>query len=179
MTWFQAQQACEAAGKRLCSNAEWQAAVAGTHDPGATSTGNQCVVSASEVRDSGLAGDTPGGTTSCVSIWGADDMIGNAWEWVADWDVAGLDWQTGDGTSACQSGCNVSPAGWPAGYGGDATWNVDGRAHDGSSYVDGLLAAARRGGNWTAASGAGAFAVNMGRGPSNSGASYGARCCRR
>src|SRR5262245_53742281 len=34
LTWFQAQAACTNAGKRLPSNAEWQAAVAGTPDPG-------------------------------------------------------------------------------------------------------------------------------------------------
>ena len=34
ITWFQAQQACTNAGKRLPTNAEWQAAVAGTPDPG-------------------------------------------------------------------------------------------------------------------------------------------------
>jgi hypothetical protein len=32
LTWFQAQAACTNAGKRLPSNAEWQAAVAGTPD---------------------------------------------------------------------------------------------------------------------------------------------------
>ena len=36
ITWFQAQQACKNAAKRLPSNAEWQAAVAGTPDPGPT-----------------------------------------------------------------------------------------------------------------------------------------------
>src|SRR5262245_12090523 len=34
ITWFQAQAACENARKRLPSNAEWQATVAGTPDPG-------------------------------------------------------------------------------------------------------------------------------------------------
>ena len=36
INWFQAQAACENSGKRLPSNAEWQAAVAGTPDPGGT-----------------------------------------------------------------------------------------------------------------------------------------------
>ena len=40
VTWFQAQQSCEAAGKDLCTNAEWQAAAAGTSDPGGTGTGS-------------------------------------------------------------------------------------------------------------------------------------------
>ncbi len=36
VTWFQAQAACKNARKRLPSNAEWQAAVIGTPDPGLT-----------------------------------------------------------------------------------------------------------------------------------------------
>jgi hypothetical protein len=34
ITWFQAQAACSSAAKRLPTNAEWQAAVADTPDPG-------------------------------------------------------------------------------------------------------------------------------------------------
>jgi hypothetical protein len=34
ITWFQAQEACANAGKRLPSNAEWQVGVNGTPDPG-------------------------------------------------------------------------------------------------------------------------------------------------
>jgi len=32
ITWFQSAQACANAGKRLCTNMEWQTAVAGTPD---------------------------------------------------------------------------------------------------------------------------------------------------
>jgi formylglycine-generating enzyme required for sulfatase activity len=42
ITWFQAQAACENAGKRLPSNAEWQAAVAGTPDPGGDDGTTEC-----------------------------------------------------------------------------------------------------------------------------------------
>ena len=42
ITWFQAQQACKNAGKRLPSNAEWQAAVAGTPDPGPDNGTTDC-----------------------------------------------------------------------------------------------------------------------------------------
>ncbi len=71
MTWFQAQQACGNAGKRLPSNAEWQQAVAGTPE------GAPCNV------NSGLVSST--GTGGCVSSYGAFDMVGNLVEWVADW----------------------------------------------------------------------------------------------
>ena len=71
LTWFQAQQFCRAAGKRLLINAEWQSAAAGTPD------GTSCVVSAS--------GAGPTGTAGCVSNAGAFDMVGNLNEWVGDW----------------------------------------------------------------------------------------------
>jgi formylglycine-generating enzyme required for sulfatase activity len=163
----------------LCSNAQWQAAAAGTHDPGSTGTGTQCRISNSSPRATGGAGIAPGATDTCVSMWGVDDMIGNLWEWTADWLVAGMDWQTGDGQSICPSGCTSNMGGWPAGYGDDATWSVDGRAFDGSSYVDGLPAAPRRGGNWEYGSRNGVFAFGLGSGPSTWNDDSGARCCLR
>jgi len=68
LTWFQAQSACAASGKRLLTNGEWQAAVAGTEDPGG------CVVSAGGPRATGAG--------TCLSHWGVEDLIGNLWEWV-------------------------------------------------------------------------------------------------
>jgi hypothetical protein len=43
LTWFQAQSACAASGKRLITNAEWQAAVAGTVDPGESTAEGPCL----------------------------------------------------------------------------------------------------------------------------------------
>jgi formylglycine-generating enzyme required for sulfatase activity len=80
MTWFQAQAACKNARKRLPSNAEWQAAVAGTPDTGSDNGTSDC--------HTGFVGGlvTPTGSRSdCVSDDGAFDMIGNVPEWVADW----------------------------------------------------------------------------------------------
>jgi hypothetical protein len=71
ITWFQAAAAARNSGKRLPTNAEWQAAALGTPD------GAPCNVS------SGLVADT--GTAGCVSDVGAFDMVGNLREWVADW----------------------------------------------------------------------------------------------
>lgn len=78
-SWFQAQQTCALAGKRLLTNAEWQAAAAGTPDPGIADDGSTtCAVA------SGF-GMLTGARSNCRSSWGVHDMVGNAWEWVAEW----------------------------------------------------------------------------------------------
>lgn len=71
LTWFQAAAIARNSGKRLPTNAEWQAAALGTPD------GAPCIVS------TGGPGLT--GTAGCVSNVGAFDMVGNVWELVADW----------------------------------------------------------------------------------------------
>ena len=71
ITWFQAAAAARNAGKRLPTNAEWQAAALGTPD-GVCNTSS-----------GGLL--TTGATATCISHVGAFDMVGNLWEWVADW----------------------------------------------------------------------------------------------
>ena len=71
ITSFQAAAAARNAGKRLPTNSEWQAAALGTPDaPCNTSSGAVAVT---------------GAAAGCVSDVGAFDMVGNAWEWVANW----------------------------------------------------------------------------------------------
>jgi len=169
MTWFQAQQACVLAGKRLCTNAEWQAAVAGTADPGSsTGAGGACLTSAipSQPRATGLG-------TNCRSTFGAEDMIGNLWEWVADWYQAGI-W------SGFTQGLDTAP--WPTslpgiGYGADLTWNVNGSSYGIDGWKNGQPAAGLRGGAWADGASDGAFAVNWNNAPSLRTAYFGARCC--
>ena len=72
ITWFQAQQACALSGKRLLTNAEWQMAAAGTPDSA------NCNVSTAAAANTGA-------NASCVSNYQVNDMVGNVWEWVADW----------------------------------------------------------------------------------------------
>lgn len=80
ITWFQAQQACANARKRLPSNAEWQMAVAGTPDGSGGDDG------AADCNTYSVLTSVPTGSRPhCVSAWGAHDMVGNVDEWVADW----------------------------------------------------------------------------------------------
>jgi hypothetical protein len=78
-TWFQAQEACANSAKRLPTNAEWQIGADGTPDPGPDNGTTDCNSAAI-----GAVSRT-GARTSCVSSRGAFDMVGNLYEWVADW----------------------------------------------------------------------------------------------
>ena len=79
ITWFQAQEACANAGKRLPTNAEWQAGADGTPDPGPDNGTTDC-----NSLSVGAASLT-GARSACVSARGAFDMAGNVAEWVAEW----------------------------------------------------------------------------------------------
>ena len=100
ITWFQAQQALANSGKRLPTNAEWQMAVAGTPDSSA------CNVT------SGIA--NTGAFAACRSKYGINDMVGNVWEWTADWVPASTacpDWGTFSDDSMCLSGASTTAQG--------------------------------------------------------------------
>ena len=174
ITWFQAARACANSGKRLCTNQEWQIAALGTPDEAAISgaggpTENSCNI----WNNASYRPANTGIYTNCESDFGCYDMIGNLQEWVADWYVAGTNY-TNSGTDG------TSYTNWPTGteYGSDSTWNVGGRAYNGTAYVDGLPAAARRGGYWGGGAGAGVFAFYADYAPSGSHSSRGFRCCR-
>ena len=177
MTWFQAQQACVNSGKHLCTNSEWQAAAAGTHDPGVNNgdQGGKCNTSSKSnlPRNTGIAVTTPSKTTDCVSKHGTEDMVGNLSEWVALWGQAG---QTNPSFSFKTK---LYP--WPSGfgYGTDRVVNINGAAENNAGYTYGVPAAGARGGHWYEGSDAGAYTLHMGGGPSYSTPVTGARCCRR
>lgn len=128
ITWFQAQQALANSGKRLPSNADWQMAVAGTPD--------------SNLTDCNVNGGAPvstGSKAACRSDWGANDMVGNLHEWVADWDAQADD---------CDN--------WPAGFGADFTCFGSVGSPTPSRFPGALI----RGGFFNGGPNAGPFAVD-------------------
>jgi hypothetical protein len=78
ITWFQAQEACANAGKRLPTSAEWQVGANGTPDPGPDNGTTDCNTASNRVAATGSRNE-------CVSARGAFDMVGNLEEWTADW----------------------------------------------------------------------------------------------
>jgi hypothetical protein len=110
ITWFQAQQACMNAGKRLPRNAEWQGAAAGTPDPGTDNDSTDC-----NITNDGATTNEPvasGSRAQCVSRWGAYDMVGNLQEWVEDWGAPATTCTTelfsGTGDFNCLAGASTA-----------------------------------------------------------------------
>jgi len=162
LTWFQAQQACQLVGKTLCTNAQWTAAAAGT-DETYCNTDYLCNGTDPWTTGAGQCGSI------CESSWGAADMVGNVWEWVADWQQAGVG-------ALSQSG-EETVAAWGEQYGNDSTFNINGAAHHDGGYTEGLPAAMARGGAFDRGEGAGIFIINLNNSPASSHSSRGARCC--
>jgi len=148
VSWFQAEQACRLSGKRLLTNQEWQAAAAGTPEGPDDSTTTCDVASAVPAAT--------GSRSACVSRWGAFDMVGNVWEWVADW---------GSVAAACTT--------WSAGFGSD--YSCIGGDTAGVATLPGALI---RGGSSIDGSGAGVFAVAGDSVPSRVNDLIGFRCAR-
>jgi formylglycine-generating enzyme required for sulfatase activity len=154
-TWFQAQQACANAGKRLPSSAEWQAAVADTPDPGPDNGATDCNTA------SAMSVVPAGSRSGCVSADGAFDMVGNLSEWVADW----VQRSTGSGTWSA----GVSPTGDRQDLVGALVPAVG---------TEGEPGALLRGGSYADGPKAGPLAVTGGAAPSVALFAIGFRCAR-
>lgn len=164
ITWFQAQQACALSGKRLLTNAEWQMAAAGTPDPGTDNGTTDCAINAADAVNTGSR-------SGCVSRWGANDMVGNLEEWVADW-MQGPD---GDGaTVGTQWSPNTNTTATAA-YGNDTISEIN----DANPATEPFPMALIRGGGTGFAGGTGSGVFSL-RGiiPHGSASLTGFRCAR-
>jgi hypothetical protein len=100
VSWFQATAAARNAGKRLPTNAEWQAAALGTPAGQPCNTFNSAFVAT-------------GTRTGCISHVGAFDMFGNLFEWVADWVPRSTtcgSWGSFSPNSQCLAGADTTGA---------------------------------------------------------------------
>jgi Sulfatase-modifying factor enzyme 1 len=161
INYFIAAAACRNSGKRLPSNAEWQAAALGTPDPWPQDEpAQQCNVSGSSAVPTGSR-------IKCVSDVGAFDMVGNVIEFVADWGALATTGTTWDA--------------FIAGFGGDVS-NMGGSP---SGTIYGLPGTTLRGGSFALGSGgfgelAGVYAIDQNGAPNSIGdaSAAGFRCAK-
>ena len=153
ITWFQADVACRASGKRLPMSAEWGFAASGTVDPGASPGDNgTCRTSGTTVRSTGEC-------AACTSVWGVQDMIGNLSEWTSEWYASP--------PTTMGSGLPQWAAPWGDGYADDLTANIASIAGMPAGWMTGAPAVMLRGGYVGENAAAGVFALNLTLSPSN------------
>jgi formylglycine-generating enzyme required for sulfatase activity len=218
ISWFQAAQACALSGKRLLTNQEWQVAAAGTADPGANDGTKNAKCNTGvppqnigALRQTGQAGGCEpvdpdpcikwGAKDACVSKSGAEDMVGNVDEWVADW----AEIRSENTSWGSDFGNDISAVGNPGSVccvnetvekcePGDAPGRARCQPARGESCCQNLAAVSvpslfapvnphlpaplARGGNWQMGENAGVFAVGADQVPYNQSLLVGFRCGR-
>lgn len=80
MSWKEARDFCEWSGGRLPTEAEWECAARG-----GTSGESYGVLTEVAWYDDNSESTLHPVATKRANVWGLHDMLGNAWEWVADW----------------------------------------------------------------------------------------------
>ena len=174
-----AQQACYNVGKRLLTNAEWQAAAAGTPDPGlgADPAGmTTCNTNHALGTDPGSIVDTgssEGQATECVSNWGIIDMVGNIAEWTADWMLDNGPRGDNGSTGPVFGNDRTNVGGTANAVGADGTV---GGANNGQVGNSTFPAAVLRGGDTNDQDFAGVFSIDSARAPSHTSIFVGFRC---
>ncbi|MBZ4418288.1 bifunctional serine/threonine-protein kinase/formylglycine-generating enzyme family protein [Myxococcus sp. RHSTA-1-4] len=117
VTWEEAQSLCEQAGKRLCTEEEWEKACKGPGNArfpyGNTYDADACNTETSQGMDRTLAAS--GSFARCRSAYGVVDMSGNVAEWTstrfdaADFTHKGGAFDRQDYTSRCSARKNAAP----------------------------------------------------------------------